>query len=211
MYLCTDCIYAVIIEGMEISGLRERKKVETRRTIIDVALRLAVERGPNHVTVEDIAAAAGVSPRTVFNYFGTKDEAILGIDSESRIENVQNLRSRPPEEPPLVSLHVVLRDRITTVDKAGEYWRTRAQLVRDHPQLRAAQVAAQLALEHDLSEVIAERCGLKVAEDLYPSLVVSVALAALRLALGRPASAQLGGLRDEIDTAFRHLADGFQK
>ncbi len=66
------------------AGLRERKKLDSRRAIASVALDLAIERGPDEITVEDIAAAAHVSPRTVFNHFGTKDEAILGIDPERR-------------------------------------------------------------------------------------------------------------------------------
>ena len=57
-------------------GLRERKKAETRQAIADAALALALERGPGDVTVDDIAAAAGVSARTVFNYFARKEDLI---------------------------------------------------------------------------------------------------------------------------------------
>lgn len=55
------------------TGLRERKKAETRQALAEAALALAVERGPAAVTVDDIADAAGVSARTVFNYFPTKE------------------------------------------------------------------------------------------------------------------------------------------
>src|SRR5215472_10642399 len=81
------------------AGLRERKKVATRRALGLAAMRLAVERGLDSVLVEDIAEAAGVSPRTFNNYFASKYEAIcaLGFDRAMRIGEA--LRSRPPGEP----------------------------------------------------------------------------------------------------------------
>ena len=59
------------------TGLRERKKQATREALSWAALRLAVDRGLENVRVEDIAAEAGVSPRTFNNYFSSKYEAIL--------------------------------------------------------------------------------------------------------------------------------------
>jgi AcrR family transcriptional regulator len=59
-------------------GLRERKKRERSDVIADVAQRLVLDRGLDGVTVEEIAAAAAISPRTFFNYYETKDDAVLG-------------------------------------------------------------------------------------------------------------------------------------
>ena len=80
------------------AGLRERKKVATRKALGMAAMRLAVERGLEHVLVEDIAEAAGVSARTFNNYFASKYEAIcaLGFDRAMRIGAA--LRERPAGE-----------------------------------------------------------------------------------------------------------------
>jgi AcrR family transcriptional regulator len=193
---------------MAATGLRERKKTETRRAIAETALRLATEHGPDHITVEAIAAAADVSPRTVFNHFGTKDEAILGIDAERRAELVREVGLRPAAESPLAALAAVLRQAITADDAAGRFWLARAELVRHHPHLRAAQTTSQTALEHDLAVAIAGRTGLDVDRDAYPALLVAATLATLRVVLARSAHAGSRQLRREIDAAFRQLADG---
>ena len=64
------------------SGLRERKKLATRQALHEAALRLVAEHGLASVSIDDIAERADVSPRTFFNYFASKDDAVLGIPLE---------------------------------------------------------------------------------------------------------------------------------
>src|SRR5215472_14550295 len=85
-------------------GLRERKKVATREALCEAALRLAVENGPERVTVEEIADAANVSRRTFSNYFGSKEEALLHADQLRMRELVGLVRARPATEPAWTAL-----------------------------------------------------------------------------------------------------------
>jgi AcrR family transcriptional regulator len=77
-------------------GLRERKKRETRETIARTALRLFSARGFDAVTVADVAHAAGVSEKTVFNYFPAKEDLVLHGGAERLAALVKAIRGRPP-------------------------------------------------------------------------------------------------------------------
>ena len=77
-------------------GLRERKKRRTRELIAATAARLFAERGYEHVSVLDIAAAAEVSEQTVYNHFPTKSELILDRDQQLRDELTSAIRERAP-------------------------------------------------------------------------------------------------------------------
>jgi AcrR family transcriptional regulator len=172
-----------------VAGLRERKKADTRAAISRAALRLAVEHGPDAITVDDIAAAADVSPRTVFNYFATKEEAILGFDPHRKLQVGQSVLDRPARELPLTALRAAFVEIATGVPEVAETSRTRVDLVRKHPQLQPSYVAAYAALEDALLDAIAQRTGLDPQRSLYPRLVVSTAIATFRVALDGPGRA----------------------
>ena len=91
-------------EGEPRGSLRERKKLATRRSLRRIALDLVAERGFTHVTVEDIAEAADVSPRTFFNYFPSKEAALFGADPERIAELRLRVAHDAPGEPVLDAL-----------------------------------------------------------------------------------------------------------
>jgi AcrR family transcriptional regulator len=86
------------------TGLRERKKRETRARIADAALRLFGERGFDHTTVAEVAAAADVSVKTVFNYFPAKEDLFFDRADEVEQRWVDAVTDRTPSEPPLAGL-----------------------------------------------------------------------------------------------------------
>jgi AcrR family transcriptional regulator len=161
---------------------RERKKRETRRRLQVATLRLAAEHGLAGVTAEQIAEAADVSPRTFFNYFPSKEAALAGEDPERDDRLRTALVARPAEEPPLAALRAILLDLAAELVDRREEWQARLRVVRRDPQLLAAGFANWNRLEQSLALGVAERTGLDPERDLYPSLLVTSMVGAVRTA-----------------------------
>src|ERR1700752_2228377 len=96
-------------------SLRERKKLATRLAIRRVALDLIAERGLSHVTVEDIAAAADVAPRTFFNYFPSKEAVLFGADPGRAEQLRARLVHAQPGSSALDVLRTVLVDQVRSI------------------------------------------------------------------------------------------------
>ncbi|MBK5222090.1 MAG: TetR family transcriptional regulator [Acidimicrobiia bacterium] len=189
---------------------RDRKKQATRRAIARAALRLAQELGPDAVTIDAISEAADVSPRTVFNHFASKEDAILNVDPVRTDTIRAELAARPADEPPLASLRAVLLDASEQLDADLGDWRQRVRLVREHPaSLYPRYVAAFTANERVLVELVAERLGVDVDHDIRPALLVAAAFSAMRVATDTwETSDRSVHIEDLIDEAFARLANG---
>jgi AcrR family transcriptional regulator len=146
------------------AGLRERKKVATRKALGLAAMRLAAERGLDNVLVEDIAEAAGVSPRTFNNYFASKYEAIcaLGFDRAMRIGAA--LRERPPGESLWDAIVAAVMSEYGSSDRALDAdWMAGVRLVTSTPALRGEYLKVQAMTQYSLAEAIALRMGFRSA------------------------------------------------
>jgi AcrR family transcriptional regulator len=170
-------------------GRRGRKKNATRRALRNASLRLVAERGFANVTVEDIAEAADVATRTFFNYFPSKESAVIGADPE-RIEQLRlSLLARPLRESPLRALRSVLVVYAAMIDEefddlgeGKQAWFQRFCAVRADPDLLGAYAAHMSEVERSMTRAMAERLGTDPDHDPYPALVTATALAAVRVA-----------------------------
>ena len=131
-------------------GLRERKKQQTREALSWAALRLAVDRGLSNVLVEDIAAEAGVSPRTYNNYFSSKAEAITWRHLNRARRTADLLRERPSGEPLWESIM-----RAVVAQAGGERaspepeWIAGVRLMLSEPELQGEFLKASVAAERE--------------------------------------------------------------
>ncbi|OEY23596.1 hypothetical protein A0K93_03465 [Corynebacterium sp. BCW_4722] len=123
---------------MQNDGIRDRKRRETKRRIIDEAVRLVQESGFDAVTVEDICAAAGISRRTFFNYMDSKDEAVLGVfPFVFSAESLERIRTTPSGN----MLELIIAS-VDTVDEAyGPTPEIRHALLEANPELLHAEAA----------------------------------------------------------------------
>jgi len=198
------------------ASLRERKKLATRRSLRRAALDLLAERGFAHVTVEDIAQAADVSPRTFFNYFPTKEAALFGADPERAATLRARIVHEAPGEPALTALRLVMAsDAQSVADELVELggnpadWLRRIKQARTDPHLRAAHAAQMAMVERAMTEGLAERLGTDPERDPYPSLLAAVAAGVFRSSISFwAANGDTVPLGQLIDLAFRALADG---
>ncbi|HEY3684173.1 MAG TPA: TetR family transcriptional regulator [Streptosporangiaceae bacterium] len=144
-------------------GLRERKKDDTRAAIQRHAVRLFREQGYDATSVEQIADAAGVSHRTVFRYFPTKD-ALVTLDDYGTLIAAA-CRAQPPELGPVAALRAALRDVVgglTDTDVALK--RDRQALVLGVPALWGAGLPTITATKRTLAEAVADRLGRPAAD-----------------------------------------------
>ena len=139
------------------TGLRERKKAETRQAVHEAALRLTAEHGLDHVTVEAIADAANISRRTFSNYFDSKEDALLYGDEQRIRLLVERVRTRPAEESAWQALRGTANDLYLEAGGPEKGWAIRARLAKRHPSLLARQLANHTNLERELAQAIAER------------------------------------------------------
>jgi AcrR family transcriptional regulator len=164
---------------MSPTGLRERKKQQTRQAIHEAAMRLFAERGFEATTIADIAAAADIAPRTFFAYFPSKEEAVFPKFELAIEEFSQRLSERPPGTTAIE----VLRDWLHTAAKEHmpdpEMMKLEARLRRDSPTVAACDLRHRDQFEKRLAEAVAEDLDEQPGA-LRPRIVAGAAVAALQ-------------------------------
>lgn len=123
-------------------SLREREKRQRRQLIADTALQLFADRGYGATTIEDIAAAVGIAPRTFFTHFRSKDDLVFALDEQRYDLLAQRLADRAPRTDALAVAVQVLEQWLTDRGEATDVVRER--LIAESPSL-AARSRTQIA------------------------------------------------------------------
>jgi len=171
-------------------GLREHKKAATRAALSWAAIRLTVERGLDNVKVEDIAAAAGVSPRTFNNYFPSKAEAIVSRQLDRLLHVAAELRRRPATEPLWAAINRAALAQLEPGPELIAYpagdpaqWTAGVRVMVAEPSLQGEMLRAGARAEAEVAAAVAERTGTDLRRDLYPHLVAAAVMAATNVAV----------------------------
>ncbi|WP_181871177.1 TetR/AcrR family transcriptional regulator [Sphaerisporangium album] len=166
-------------------GLRERKKHQTRLALSDAAFELFLEQGFEATTVDQIAAAVDVSPRTFFRYFGSKEELALDFMVEYDEVVTAALAARPADEPPLQALAAAYRQFIREVRRTAaidpERYVRHRHVMEANPHLITAGLARMADIETKLTAEVARRQGTDPDADPRPRLLVAFITSAIRV------------------------------
>ncbi|HVS86109.1 MAG TPA: TetR family transcriptional regulator [Gaiellaceae bacterium] len=193
-------------------GLREAKKASTRDAIAGAAMGMFVTRGFDHVTVAEIAHAANVSEKTVFNYFPTKEDIFFDEVPAQLEELVQAIRNREPGQRVLDVLHGLQAGKIERMTRPG--FERFARALDESPALRAKELEVMAHFTDVLAGVLRSELKLPAAEaQTAANLLFTVQWQHFRNAraealAGRSGAAAARRLRADLDRAYRLLERG---
>jgi AcrR family transcriptional regulator len=206
-----------------VTGRRERKKLATRAAVREAALRLAARHGVEKVTIEQIATEADIALRTFFNYFSSKEEAMVATLAAGAEALITEFRARPHTESVLQALREAVLLVLEHADVTSRDHIEALRLIVQAPSLVPQRLAVFAAQEKALANAIAERVHPTPEQRdgatpgaLYPALCAATTLTALRVVLDRWLDRVTGTdgipsmaiLREEVDEAIAELAAG---
>jgi AcrR family transcriptional regulator len=140
------------------ASLRERKKARTRASIREHAVRLFREQGYQATTVEQIAAAAEVSPSTFFRYFPTKEDVVLQDDMDERL--LEMLARQPADMPPLAAIRAAVREAVSSFGEGDiTQFRATTELMMTVPEIRARAMDEFARTIEVIAEAVGQRAG----------------------------------------------------
>ncbi len=193
-------------------GLRDRKKQRTRRAIEQAALELFESEGFDGATIEAIARAADISPRTFFHYFPSKEDVVLA-DYEERLARIlEVLEQAPTNQAPWSALRSAFMVVGADYDAQRDELLRRFRIILVTPSVAARNLQLQATWEQAVTEAVADWLGVTATQDIRPGLLAGAALACMRASLrrwlldeGRPR------LPDHIQECFDVMEAGLGK
>jgi len=183
-------------------GLRDQKKQKTKKLIADLATSLFMERGFHGVTVNEIAAAAEVSPTTVFNYFPTKESLIFDLEEEIDSDILATIRARKKDQSILDALHrYFLASKLFNPPDKGNFAGF-AQLIKSSPELSSYLRGLWGRYENTLAKEIQSESS---ADKIEAECVAKLVFEGVSFACNSPSP------KDALNLTFQVLKNGWNK
>lgn len=202
--------YAVLMTAP--IGIHERKRRAVRAELSEVALQLLTDRDFESLTIDEIAAAAGVSRRTFFRYFTSKEDVVFAFLDQWATRLCEEIVARPAEEDPITAVQHGLRQHMAAYRSSAERALALVRLVGQTPSLRAQEHISREHLRLGIVDALGRRLGVDAERDMCPHVLASIALAPLDAAFvtwfGARRGEDIDSLLDEGLATFRRELDG---
>lgn len=184
MHVTSDGSYSVRVSVRK-PGLRERTRQAVRDQLMAVAWELFVQQGYDATTVDEIAEAAGMSQRSFFRYFGSKEDVVLVKFEAVGALLAAALVERPVTEDAWTALRRAFDVIVLATERDPRYGLALLRITGQSPTLRAGRLEQQIRWQELLTPLVAERLGAPPADadpDVRPAAVTAAALACLNIA-----------------------------
>src|SRR3981081_3138385 len=194
----------LLYTGRVTLDIGERKRRELRVELSEAAVRLVIERGFETTTMEDLATAAGVSRRTFFRYFSSKEDVVFAFLDQWAARLAADIVARPAGENPVVAVQQSFR-------KLTAAYRDRAlvlvRLVGETPALRQQERINREHLRSAVVNALAIRLRLDAKQDMRPTILATIAFAPL----AAPLSWSVIRSREEVGNCFDEALAAFNR
>jgi AcrR family transcriptional regulator len=205
----SQIVYPVLVTAPV--GIGERKRRAVRAELSDVALELLIDRDFESVTVDEIASAVGVSRRTFFRYFASKEDVVFAFLDQWGRRLFEEIAGRPPEEAPITAVHRALEQHMEAYQRDADRAMALARLVRETPSLRAQEHITREQTRLGIAAALGRRIGVDADRDTRPHILASIAVAPLDAAFemwfGARSGEDICKLLDEALAAFKGELD----
>jgi AcrR family transcriptional regulator len=188
--------------------IAERKRRAVRGELSEVALRLLADRAFDSLTIDEIAAAAGVSRRTFFRYFTSKEDVVFAFLDQWAVRLGADIVARPAQEDPVAAVQNSFRQLTAAYDDQAL---ALVRLVRETPSLREQESINREHLRIAVVNALATRLGMDAERDMRPQILATIAFAPLDAAMfawfGNRSGEEVGRLLDEALGTFERERD----